>query len=777
MLRELFEALDNDPFVVAETLARPALVDRRIRKLFAQDERWQEATRRRVRAAIADVSGAAELPTLGASYLEITWRGTPDGIARSRRAEVVVDKAARRNQVERLARVLGTTWGPLTGADLLDRLPLMTVSALQESDAAFFVTALIARDADSFTEAIASWPKTSFDGWWAKHAASTKQALAAPEVEFVLPTVTADGGCTPDTWLLPPSVGQPPTDRYQHTAVWTGSEMIVWGGLASGGVFPAAGGRYDPATHRWTPTTTTQAPTGRVALTSVWTGTEMIVFGGWSYAGGPMGPEDLGVGGNYNPTADSWRPTASDGAATPRHHHTAVWTGEEMIVWGGELYGMEIGISAGGRYDPATSSWSTTTLTGVPSGRSGHTAVWTGSNMVVWGGGRWDGGIWYGADTGALYDPTTDSWEATEAIDAPAPRNDHTAVWTGSEMIVWGGESYLLGGQWQALESGGRYDPSGRRWEATAVPSAPSSRVRHTAVWTGDEMIVWGGSSGLTYFDTGGRYDPFTENWLETTTHGAASGREDHTAVWTGDEMIVWGGYSGSYEGDGGHYCAASCESPGTWYLDSDGDDHGTVALLQYACEQPAGFAALPGDCDDDAPTCTTDCTSDTDADSIRDCPDTCLDIDGDGYGDPGGAGDTCIDADGCPDMPFAAGSDLDDDGEGDPCDMDDGTIYILLHDPDVIEWQWESGFESWNLYRGDLRVLREQGLYTQDPTQVPLATTLCGLSEPWNTDVDPGAGEALFYLTTGNYTGTGAESGLGTDSDGIERVNASPCP
>ena len=35
--------------------------------------------------------------------------------------------------------------------------------------------------------------------------------------------------------------------------------------------------------------------------------------------------------------------------------------------------------------------------------------------------------------------PCTDQWAATTTANAPAARSDHTAVWTGSEMIVWGG--------------------------------------------------------------------------------------------------------------------------------------------------------------------------------------------------------------------------------------------------------------------------------------------------------------------------------------------------
>ena len=43
-------------------------------------------------------------------------------------------------------------------------------------------------------------------------------------------------------------------------------------------------------------------------------------------------------------------------------------------------------------------------------------------------------------------------------------------------------------------------------WTAPSITNAPTARSRHTAVWTGSEMIVWGGGDGATYFNTGGRY-------------------------------------------------------------------------------------------------------------------------------------------------------------------------------------------------------------------------------------------------------------------------------
>jgi dockerin type I repeat protein/galactose oxidase-like protein len=77
-------------------------------------------------------------------------------------------------------------------------------------------------------------------------------------------------------------------------------------------------------------------------------------------------------------------------------------------------------------------------------------------------------------------------------------------------------------------------------------------------VWTGSEMVIWGGEGSGGYFNTGGRYDPGTNSWTLTTTVDAPMARAYHTAVWTGNEMIVWGGLSsdGYFLNTGGSYHA-----------------------------------------------------------------------------------------------------------------------------------------------------------------------------------------------------------------------------
>src|SRR5919197_425494 len=52
VLRELFAALGNDPFVIAECLARPVLAERLITELYAHDQRFHGELKRRAEAEL-----------------------------------------------------------------------------------------------------------------------------------------------------------------------------------------------------------------------------------------------------------------------------------------------------------------------------------------------------------------------------------------------------------------------------------------------------------------------------------------------------------------------------------------------------------------------------------------------------------------------------------------------------------------------------------------------------------------------------------------------------
>ena len=366
---------------------------------------------------------------------------------------------------------------------------------------------------------------------------------------------------TAEKWAVTGTTNTPP-GRYQHSAVWTGSKMIVWGGTDAAVVYLNSGGIYDPVANSWTPTSTISPPSVRSIHTAVWTGSNMIVWGGFD------GSSTLNTGGRYDPVANEWLATSTaidpDPKKNPpdaRYFHVAVWTGSKMIVWGGIGAGY---LNTGSRYDPDGDAWTSTSVgANVPAGRYAPTAIWTGSKMVVWGGSI--SSDYY--NTGGRYDPVDDLWASTATTSAPLKRAYATAVWTGSKMIVWGGFS-SSGSRW--LNSGGVYDPVDDLWAVTSTGSAPSGRSYHTAVWTGSKMIVWGGDSNGWFNNDGALYDPVANSWAAMTATSSPSGRTKQTAVWTGSHMILWGGLR--YEGEnataldsGGIYTPPASSTTNSW--------------------------------------------------------------------------------------------------------------------------------------------------------------------------------------------------------------------
>jgi hypothetical protein len=356
------------------------------------------------------------------------------------------------------------------------------------------------------------------------------------------------GKCA-DPWEPTTNVGAP-SARSHHVAVWddTDKTMIVWGGGTAGGAV-ATGGVYNPATNTWTATSMANAPTARVDATAVWDDTEkaMIVWGGrTSLNGGPVGSGAL-----YYPAKNVWKTMAVD-ASTPsaRWGHTAVWTGSKMIIWGGTDTTAPLG--DGAAFDPVAGTWAQVAPAGAPMARSNHTAVWTGTTsqtMLVWGGFGIDQATMTGAflGDGGIYDVAGLNWAPMNPSGAPTPRSQATAVWTGLNMLVWGGTDST-----GYLGDGAKY-VSGSWFPIFGTgATAPAARAAHSAAWMttslGKRMMVWGGINASGYLNSGSLLDEVSLGWSPALPT-APSARAHHSTVIEGDlgsKMIIWGGEVGA---------------------------------------------------------------------------------------------------------------------------------------------------------------------------------------------------------------------------------------
>jgi hypothetical protein len=252
-----------------------------------------------------------------------------------------------------------------------------------------------------------------------------------------------------------------------------------------------------------------------------------------------------------------------------------VWTGKEVIVWFAASYFYPISPA---RYNPDVDKWFPVNIKKILDGaidiRIEAPIVWTGKALItLYGkynpmGDTWetinkDGappfpeypypyfycGVWTGKEIVYLsnskeyaiysrrYNPELDTWKPINIEGYPEIGRGFSCVWSGSEVIVWGGEK-----EGTKLNTGGRYDPEKDTWRSMNDEGAPEGRSGHLAVWTGSEMIIWGGSTKKGPTNTGGVYDPESDSWRLISTKCAPVAVENHRAAFSGKKMIVIGG-------------------------------------------------------------------------------------------------------------------------------------------------------------------------------------------------------------------------------------------
>lgn len=261
------------------------------------------------------------------------------------------------------------------------------------------------------------------------------------------------------------------------------------------------------------------------------------------------------------------------GEPSPRLYNTATWTGSELIVFGGKQYQdssnnqplydsapigskVRVSLNSGGIYNLSSNSWRA--MSDAPEARVFHKSVWTGSQLIVFGGETNELNETYA--TGVLiYNLNSNTWERVDASGEPEKRKNHGMIWTGEEVFVWGGQYYInfdKNSQYQ-IGSGGLFNPVTKTWRTVSSVNAPSKRQSHLMAWTGQEVLVWGGGatysngsggSSYLYEDTAKAYNPSTDSWrdLDVSYLGV---REDGSNGMPligvrNSVLVLWGGSS-----------------------------------------------------------------------------------------------------------------------------------------------------------------------------------------------------------------------------------------
>jgi hypothetical protein len=322
VLRKLFEALGNDPFVIAECLARPALSERLLMNWYAYDQRIHGELKQRAEAELQSHPSLEQMKLSSGKYNEVVFAKSDtsrEKASRGARHAILLNS----REWDSTAQILSETFNKpgatnasefglrrhvaafesvdisararSVASETYESIPIGVLGPLQEDQEHYYATIVIEKTADDLKLASVSWLKEPLDSWIARAESQVPSAMPVPTASYTLPTVSEGAGCVDDTWT---TTSGPPDPRAGPTAVWTGSEMIVWGGGNNLGNLNT-GGRYNPATDSWTATTSTNAPTARAYHTAVWTGSEMVVWGGYDGT-------YLGRGVRYNRENDRW---------------------------------------------------------------------------------------------------------------------------------------------------------------------------------------------------------------------------------------------------------------------------------------------------------------------------------------------------------------------------------------------------------------------------------------------------------------------------------------
>jgi hypothetical protein len=315
------------------------------------------------------------------------------------------------------------------------------------------------------------------------------------------------------------------------TDVWTGSEWFILAGEVSSSTPQNEIAKYDPATDTWTKLPPWPASVGdRTNTEVVFTGTEVIFWGGDGSGG------TVQTGARYDVTNGVWStiPTGTLNLPMARRGHALVYdqTANSLIVWGGtNVQGIVLG--HGAILNLTTGTWLTMPAAPI-SNRTGFVYEWDPVKRWLYVFGSSTELI--KANQGAIYDAALNTWQALPAVPTNfPPRLNPGSGLAAGKFVVWGGSDFP-----DYYNTGLIYDPATNTWTHTANANAfIAGRTAMASAYNGDYIMFWGGH--LPIKADGAFLDVKHNVWLKMNTSSLGA-RAGAAAAWTPFGILIWGG-------------------------------------------------------------------------------------------------------------------------------------------------------------------------------------------------------------------------------------------
>ncbi len=182
----------------------------------------------------------------------------------------------------------------------------------------------------------------------------------------------------------------------------------------------------------------------------------------------------------------------------------AAWTGSEIVIWGGG-HSSSAGLSDGAAYNPLTGDWrhmADSPFVGAVPRYPGW--VWTGEKLLIWVNG-----------SAAAWDPVTNTWQNLGEVPLAAGSFHRRAVWTGTEVID--------------TVANIAFNPSSQSWRPIASPELSGMlEERSQAVLAQGRVVL---------LPSGPSYDPATDRWDPIENSGLSPNSVD--GVSTGGVIVA----------------------------------------------------------------------------------------------------------------------------------------------------------------------------------------------------------------------------------------------